>query len=94
MNTLKDLAYRAKNRLLNKELRQTYSNAGISVSNNMNLFNNNKNKNEKVYANNKFSLREAELSLLSDEEKEKYLLNSIKKYFDDKNRLNKDASGF
>lgn len=93
MNNLKDLANRAKNRLLNKGLRDTYSHANAIACNNMNMnFFNDKNKRDKTNESPfKYLLHEDEKMDIAPEAQERYLLNSIRKYLEEKNRLDKDA---
>ncbi len=93
MSNLKDLANRARNRLLNRGLRETVAKAGAISVNNMNFFNDNKNKkeSENVQSPFKYLLNEDKLMDISPEAKERYLLDTIRKYLEDKNRLNKDV---
>ncbi len=94
MNNLKDLANRARNRLLNKGLRDTYSNANAICCSNMNFFNrNNKNKDENKQENEspfKYLFKEDIMMSMSPEDKERFLLNAIRKYQEEKHQLEKD----
>ena len=87
MNTLKDIAIKAKNRLLNKGLRESYAtlnnyNSSYATLNN-NFFEKNKvenNKNKTLL----WLVREDKLMRMSNEDRERYILESIRKYQEEK----------
>ena len=94
MNSLKEIAVKAKSRLLNKGLRDSYfslnnynnSTTAISLNNTNNFFNKNNNENEKRKTLN-YLMREDKLMCMSKEDREKYILDSIRKYQEEKHRL-------
>lgn len=89
MNNLKDLALRARNRLLNKGLRDTYTSANTISCSNMNFFNNNRkdscNESNGPF---KYLLREDKIMTMSPEDRERFILNSIRQYQEEKKNRN------
>ena len=89
MNNLKDLAVRAKNRLLNKGLRETYTNANTISCTNMNFFNNDRrdncNENSGPF---KYLLREDRIMSMTPEDRERLILNTIRQYQEEKKNKN------
>ena len=82
---LKTLAMRAKNRLINKSLRNTYSNVDIKIINNNdeNFYNKVKdivNEKEFVYNPIKRLMDNDRMMKMSPRERERYLLETIEKY--------------
>ncbi len=82
---LKALATKAKNRLINKNLRNTYSNIDIKIisENDEAFYNKVKeivNEEEFVYNPIKRLMDEDKMSRMTPREKEKYLLETIEKY--------------
>ncbi len=88
MNKLKTLASRAKSRLLSRGLMETYSNAAKSgLTTEENLERIRQNKSPGLYLDNK------KLMKMSSTERERYLLDSIRKYHQEhqSNNYNKDV---
>lgn len=83
MSNLKDLALRAKNRLLYKGLRESYSNANVLYSG-MNFFDNKHHKKQKEEEEEsttfKNMISEEILLNIPEEHRQKYLLQCIQKY--------------
>ena len=82
---LKTLAMRAKNRLINKSLRNTYSNVDIKIinDNDENFYNKVKdivNEKEFVYNPIKRLMDNDRMMKMSPRERERYLLETIEKY--------------
>ena len=82
---LKTLAMRAKNRLINKSLRNTYSNVDIKIinDNDENFYNKVKdivNEKEFVYNPIKRLMDNDRMMRMSPRERERYLLETIEKY--------------
>lgn len=86
MNSLKNLAYKAKSRLMNKNLRDTYSSANASsiAVNNFNFYNNEEDNQSNFVSPFKYLLREDKLLAMSREERERYILKCIQNYQNDK----------
>ncbi len=93
MSNLKDLANRAKSRLLNKGLRDTYSNANIANYGNMNFLNGdvdsikNNTKRESQF---KYLLRENRMMGMTSDDKERFILDTIRKYHEDKRKQERE----
>ncbi len=90
---LKDLANKAKNRLLNKGLRDTYSNANVLSCTSMNFFNQDKDNVKEIHKSEnplKYLLREDKMMSITSEDKERLILNSIRKYQEEKRKQEKD----
>ena len=94
-DALKNLAMRAKNRLLNKNLRNTYSNAEIKIIDN---------NDEEFYSKvkqvistehmacspMKYLMDDSKLLTLDSQGRERYLLQTIQKYKQAKERIEKE----
>lgn len=91
MSNLKDLASKAKNRLLSRGLRDTYSGAAVINSNMMN-FNQKQNYDSRENQMNnespvKFLLRDNLMMNMSTTQKERYILDTIRRYQEQKNKI-------
>ncbi|MBQ8444587.1 MAG: hypothetical protein IJX25_04470 [Clostridia bacterium] len=94
-DALKNLAMRAKNRLLNKNLRNTYSNAEIKIIDN---------NDEEFYAKvkqvvsceetvcnpMKYLMDDSKLLSLDAQDRERYLLQTIQKYKQAKDKIERE----
>ncbi len=92
MSDLKSLALKAKNRLLSKGLRDTYSHANVLTGVNMNnnnerIINERSNVSESPF---KYLLREDKMMTMTPSEKERFILNSIRIYQQEKRNQQKD----
>ena len=93
---LKNLALRAKNRLLNKGLRDTYSNANIKIINDKDSAFVEKVRdvlyNESMVTNPiKYLMDEQRLMKLDPKGRERYLLETIEKYQSAKREIEKES---
>lgn len=96
---LKMLANRAKNRLLNKGLRDTYSNAQIKIINERDIEFENKvkevlDRDETMYNPLKYLMDEKRLLKLDPSQRERYLLETIEKYQSAKRELERQKQEF
>lgn len=95
-NTIKNLALRAKNRLLNKNLRNTYSNAEIKIIDNQDEEFYQKVKevisNKETLCNPmKYLMDDSKLLALDMQGRERYLLQTIQKYKQARERIEKES---
>ena len=91
MNSLKKIALRAKNRLLNKGLRDTYSSANVMYGNNM-MFNNNNNwrrNNNDTDSPLKYLFKNERMLNMPANDRERFILDTIRKYQEEKHKQNK-----
>lgn len=94
-DALKNLAMRAKNRLLNKNLRNTYSNAEIKIINNDDeeFYSKVKeviSKEETVCNPMKYLMDDSKLLSLDAAGRERYLLQTIQKYKQARNQIERE----
>lgn len=95
-DALKNLAMRAKNRLLNKNLRNTYSNAEIKIIDNRdeNFYQKVKEviSSEETICNPlKYLMEDSKLLTLDAQGRERYLLQTIQKYKQAKEQIEKES---
>jgi len=95
-DALKNLAMRAKNRLLNKNLRNTYSNAEIKIIDNRdeNFYQKVKeviSSEETIYNPLKYLMEDSKLLTLDAQGRERYLLQTIQKYKQAKEQIEKES---
>ncbi len=91
MSDLKSLAMKAKSRLLSKGLRETYSHANVlknlNMNNNQDMTKRTENTSESPF---KYLLREDKMMTMTADEKERFILNSIRIYQQEKRKQQKD----
>lgn len=94
-DVLKNLALRAKNRLLNKNLRNSYSNADIKIidNNDQEFYQKVKDvlsQEENIYNPLKYLMDESKLLSLDDKGRERYLFQTIEKYRQARSQLERE----
>ena len=95
-DALKNLALRAKNRLLNKNLRNTYSNAEIKIIDNRDDAFYQKVKavitnEETMYNPLKYLMEDSKLLSLDAQGRERYLLQTIQKYKQAREQIERES---
>lgn len=90
MSDLKSLALKAKNRLLSKGLRDTYTHAKVLSNMNMNNRQHDNKKDNTSESPFKYLLREDKMMTMTASEKERFILNSIRIYKEERRKQEKD----